>query len=67
LQVTVKTNPIEFLQQVRQEGSKVTWPSRNETMVTTIMVLIMVVLASFFFLGVDAVLKWLVEDLIFTL
>jgi preprotein translocase subunit SecE len=67
LQVTVKTNPIEFFQQVRQEGSKVTWPSRNETMVTTIMVLIMVVLASFFFLGVDAVLKWLVEDLIFTL
>jgi preprotein translocase subunit SecE len=67
LQVTVKTNPIEFFQQVRQEGSKVTWPSRNETMITTIMVLIMVVLASFFFLGVDAVLKWLVEDLIFTL
>ncbi|HYM99871.1 MAG TPA: preprotein translocase subunit SecE [Aestuariivirgaceae bacterium] len=63
----MKTNPIEFFQQVRQEGSKVTWPSRNETMVTTIMVLIMVVLASFFFLGVDAVLKWLVEDLIFTL
>jgi len=63
----VKTNPIEFFQQVRQEGSKVTWPSRNETMITTIMVLIMVVLASFFFLGVDAVLKWLVEDLIFTL
>ena len=63
----MKTNPIEFFQQVRQEGSKVTWPSRNETMITTIMVLIMVVLASFFFLGVDAVLKWLVEDLIFTL
>jgi preprotein translocase subunit SecE len=36
-------------------------------MVTTIMVLIMVVLASFFFLGVDAVLKWLVEDLILAL
>ena len=52
---------------MRQEGAKVTWPSRNETMVTTIMVLIMVVLASFFFLGVDAVLKWLVEDLIFKL
>jgi preprotein translocase subunit SecE len=55
----VKTNPIEFFQQVRQEGAKVTWPTRNETVVTTIMVLIMVVLASFFFLGVDAVLKWL--------
>ena len=63
----MKTNPIEFLQQVRQEASKVTWPTRNETTVTTIMVLIMVVLASFFFLGVDAVLKWLVEDFVFGL
>ena len=63
----MKTNPIEFFQQVRQEAGKVTWPTRNETMITTIMVLIMVVLASFFFLGVDAVLKWLVEDLIFAL
>jgi preprotein translocase subunit SecE len=63
----VKTNPIEFFQQVRQEAAKVTWPTRNETMITTVMVLIMVVLASFFFLGVDAVLKWLVEDLIFAL
>ena len=63
----MKTNPIEFFQQVRQEAGKVTWPTRNETMITTIMVLIMVVLASFFVLGVDAVLKWLVEDLIFAL
>ena len=61
----MKTNPIEFIQQVRQEAGKVTWPTRNETMVTTVMVLIMVVLASFFFLGVDAVLKWVVEDLVF--
>jgi preprotein translocase subunit SecE len=63
----VKTNPIEFFQQVRQEAAKVTWPTRNETVVTTIMVLIMVVLAAFFFLGVDTVLKWLVEDLIFAI
>jgi preprotein translocase subunit SecE len=66
-QAKVKTNPILFLQQVRQEASKVTWPSRNETVVTTIMVLIMVVLASFFFLGVDAVLKWLVEKVLFAI
>jgi preprotein translocase subunit SecE len=63
----VKTNPILFFQQVRQEAAKVTWPSRNETVVTTIMVLIMVVLASFFFLGVDAVLKWLVEKVLFAI
>jgi preprotein translocase subunit SecE len=56
-----KTNPIEFMQQVRQEASKVTWPTRNETVVTTIMVLIMVALASVFFLAVDAVLSWVVD------
>ena len=62
-----KTNPIEFLQQVRQETAKVTWPTRNETVVTTIMVLIMVALSSVFFLGVDAVLKWLVDGVLFSL
>ncbi len=53
-----KTNPFEFLQQVRAEGSKVTWPSRKETMITTAMVFVMVVLASLFFLIVDQVLRW---------
>jgi preprotein translocase subunit SecE len=53
-----KTNPFEFLQQVRAEGSKVTWPSRKETIVTTAMVFVMVVLASLFFLVVDQVLRW---------
>jgi preprotein translocase subunit SecE len=56
-----KTNPFEFMQQVRQETNKVTWPTRRETMITTIMVLIMVMLASIFFLGVDTVLRWLVN------
>ena len=50
---------------MRQEAAKVTWPSRNETVVTTIMVLIMVALASVFFLGVDAVLNWLVDEVLF--
>jgi preprotein translocase subunit SecE len=53
-----KTNPFEFLQQVRAEGSKVTWPSRKETIITTVMVFVMVVLASLFFLVVDQVLRW---------
>ncbi|MDH3742954.1 MAG: preprotein translocase subunit SecE [Hyphomicrobiales bacterium] len=56
-----KTNPFEFIQQVRQETNKVTWPTRKETMITTIMVLIMVAFASVFFLGVDAVLRWVVN------
>ena len=53
-----KTNPFEFLQQVRAEGSKVTWPTRKETMITTAMVFVMAVLASLFFLVVDMVLRW---------
>ena len=60
-----KTNPLEFLQEVRQETRKITWPTRKETMITTVMVLIMVVLASVFFLIVDAVLKWGVEKVLF--
>ena len=51
-----KTNPFEFIQQVREEGAKVSWPSRRETMISTVMVFIMVVIASLFFLAVDAVL-----------
>jgi len=43
------TNPLEFLQEVRAEGAKVTWPTRRETLVTTGLVIFMVLLASFFF------------------
>lgn len=56
-----KTNPMEFIEQVRSETSKVTWPTRKETMVTTVMVMIMVVLAALFFLGADTVLSWIVS------
>jgi preprotein translocase subunit SecE len=48
-----KTNPFEFLQQVRNETSKVTWPTRRETLITTIMVFIFTVAAAIFFLVVD--------------
>ena len=50
-------NPFEFIQQVRAEAAKVTWPSRRETMITTLMVLIMVVLASVFFVAVDQMIR----------
>jgi preprotein translocase subunit SecE len=53
-----KTNPFEFLQQVRAEGSKVTWPTRKETIITTAMVFVMAVLASIFFLVVDMIMRW---------
>jgi preprotein translocase subunit SecE len=52
-----KTNPFEFIQQVRTEVSKVTWPTRKETVITTIMVLIMSVIAALFFLAGDWVLS----------
>jgi preprotein translocase subunit SecE len=53
-------NPLEFLRQVRTEVAKVTWPTRKETTLTTVMVFAMVVLASIFFLAVDATLSTLV-------
>lgn len=48
-----KINPLEFLQQVRVEANKVTWPSRKEVGLTTMMVFIMAALASVFFLFTD--------------
>lgn len=48
-----KTNPLEFIQQVRSETSKVTWPTRRETLITTVMVFIMVAFAMMFFFLVD--------------
>ena len=57
---TTRTTPAQFIRQVRQEVSKVTWPSRKETMITTAMVFVMVVLASLFFLAVDATLSTLI-------
>jgi preprotein translocase subunit SecE len=62
-----KTNPFEFVQEVREEANKVTWPTRKETSITVIMVLIMVALASVFFLIVDAILKWGVDKALFGL
>ena len=55
-----RTNPFTFLQQVRAETAKVTWPSRRETMISTIMVLVMVVVASIFFFAADQVLGWVI-------
>ena len=53
-----KTNPVEFLQEVRQETSKVTWPTRKETGISTAMVFLFVILASVFFLIVDQILQF---------
>ena len=56
-----RTNPVQFFQQVRTEVSKVTWPGRNEVVISTIMVLVLVILASLFFLVADQVISFLVS------
>ena len=49
------------MREVRQEVNKVTWPTRKETGITTVMVFIMSVLAALFFLVVDELISWLVQ------
>jgi len=56
-----KTNPAQFIQQVRAETAKVTWPTRKETVTTTIMVLIMATLTAIFFLIVDKILDLFIK------
>ena len=53
-----KINPAQFIHEVRQEASKVTWPTRKETGVSTAMVFVMVILAALFFLLVDQILQF---------
>jgi len=55
---------VEFFQQVQAETAKVTWPTRRETLITTGMVFVMVLLASVFFLVVDHILRFGVSQLL---
>ncbi len=55
-----RLNPIQFVQEVRQEVAKVTWPTRKEVWITTVAVLIMVVLASIFFMLADQLIATLI-------
>jgi len=59
-----KVSPFKFLQEVRAEAQKVTWPTRKETTVTTIMVFVMVFIASIFFLLADQVMRLAVSFLL---
>jgi len=59
--MATRTNPFQFIQQVRAEAAKIVWPTRRETMLTTVMVLIMAtVFATFFFL-VDMLIRFGLE------
>ena len=53
-----RTNPFQFIQQVRTEAAKVTWPTRRETAITTLMVFVM---ATVFFFAADWIMSWGVE------
>lgn len=51
-----RVSPAQFFSQVRAEGRKITWPSRKETWITSVMVFIMVTIAALFFWGVDLIM-----------
>jgi preprotein translocase subunit SecE len=57
-------NPIEFINEVRHEVSKVTWPTVREVWITTVLVGIMVTMAALFFLFADQILGFLVKTLL---
>jgi preprotein translocase subunit SecE len=54
-------NPLTFIQEVRQEVSKVTWPTWKEVWITTLMVLVMVAVTSVFFLVADQLIGWVIH------
>lgn len=56
-----RLNPVQFVQEVRQEVAKVTWPTRKEVWITTLAVLVMVTLASIFFMLADQAMGYLVS------
>lgn len=53
-------SPFKFLQEVRSETSKVVWPTRRETLITTVMVFVLVVVSSIFFFVTDQVIRMLI-------
>ena len=57
-------NPLKFIQEVKQEAFKVTWPTGKETIQGSLMVVAMAIIASIFFLLLDQVLKFLLEVLL---
>ena len=59
-----KTPPAQFIREVRAEARKITWTSRRETWITSVMVAIMVVLAAIFFFGVDAVISFFISQVL---
>ena len=59
-----KTSPVEFVKQVQTETKKIVWPTRRETIMTGVMVIIMTTLLGVFFMGVDSLFDVLVRFLL---
>lgn len=57
-------NPVEFLREVRQEGARITWPGRRETLSWAMMIFIFVALSAMFFLVVDKIIAFVVKLLL---
>ena len=59
-----RVSPGEFIRQVRAETARVVWPSGRETMMTTVMVIIMTTVLGLFFFGLDSFFSWVVKSLL---
>lgn len=59
-----KTTPASFIKEVRQEMSKVTWPTRKETVMSTVMVFILAIIAAIFFFFADASINFIVRQVL---
>ncbi len=59
-----RTNPFQFLQQTRAEVAKIVWPTRRETLLTTVMVFAMATLAAVFFFLVDMLIRFGLEAML---
>ncbi len=57
-------NPVLFAKEVRAEARKITWTSRKETWITSVMVFIMVILTAAFFFAADLVLSWAINQIL---
>lgn len=57
-------NPAKFIREVRAEVSKVTWPTRKETIVSTTMVLALALIAALFFMAIDGLFAWGIREIL---
>jgi len=62
--MATRTNPFQFMQEVRAEAAKIVWPNRREVMLTTAMVLVMAMVFALFFFGVDLLIRLGLETIL---